>query len=362
MTDPASRPTPEEIARLAELAEEINFYVQSRERMHLSSPLYLVETVTLLRRLSARPLTQGDMCSACKSSGLQYAPDERGRVWPVWTCSACDGAGLSARPEGPPAPTLASQMQQSFDVQNAIKAGTWGTGSFPAAAVVSDAAPSLPRDLAARLSDDALANIVCGIEDVWTEQPLIVPLRRAILALVQPAFDDLSRRLAEVEQERDDWQAHAAGEEETAGNARILQKQAEVDLAALREQEKRDVAILRTVRDEYAEQNTRADVEACEQCGPMVMCSFHSLLSLLFGEAGVDFSRIDQAEVDLARLREAVEKLTNKIDAILASPAYHGVFMIATVHGCPYDGPSLEVELADTKALLASRPAARTET
>lgn len=41
--------------------------------------------------------------------------------------------------------------------------------------------------------------------------------------------------------------------------------------------------LIADILEEYAEDDTKAACDACEQCGPFVMCSFHSVLSLLAG-------------------------------------------------------------------------------
>jgi hypothetical protein len=38
---------------------------------------------------------------------------------------------------------------------------------------------------------------------------------------------------------------------------------------------------------EYADERSKEACDRCEQCGPMVMCSFHSILSLLEGETAL---------------------------------------------------------------------------
>ena len=60
---------------------------------------------------------------------------------------------------------------------------------------------------------------------------------------------------------------------------------------------------------------------------------------------------------DLDMVSEALRKLVDACVAVDAHPAYHSVFILAAVHGCPYDGPRFCSELSEAKLVLAALPA-----
>lgn len=45
---------------------------------------------------------------------------------------------------------------------------------------------------------------------------------------------------------------------------------------------------LNRILQEYAAESTKAACEACDDCGPVVMCRFHSLISLLEKDTFLD--------------------------------------------------------------------------
>lgn len=53
---------------------------------------------------------------------------------------------------------------------------------------------------------------------------------------------------------------------------------------------------------------------------------------------------------DAEKLKEALEALVIKVEAMM--PHLNSIRKIAHVHGFPYDGPTLEKELAQSKQLL----------
>ena len=58
----------------------------------------------------------------------------------------------------------------------------------------------------------------------------------------------------------------------------------------------------------------------------------------------------------LCEVRDAATALLARMREIEASPAYHGVWATAHVHGAIYDGPTWEAERDRLAALLAARP------
>lgn len=59
------------------------------------------------------------------------------------------------------------------------------------------------------------------------------------------------------------------------------------DRSALRAQIEQYPRFIEAVLHEYAEDNAPGACDVCEQCGPLVMCSFHGLLSLLSGRTSI---------------------------------------------------------------------------
>lgn len=64
--------------------------------------------------------------------------------------------------------------------------------------------------------------------------------------------------------------------------------------------------------------------------------------------------RLDSLTAEHARLREAATAFADKIDEI--GPKLNGVFTIAMIHGCPYDGPTWTDALNDLRAALTRPP------
>lgn len=129
----------------------------------------------------------------------------------------------------------------------------------------------------------------------------------------------------------------------------VLAQQSEIDrLSALlersqQEQEKNAKArqLVDDIKRDYVDDNTKAAVEVCDDCGPMVMCAFHSLLSLLDNEApwtpsaierhdvkrhGQDLAKLHAAEASLASLRAHIETLLARWDELYPAPKPGDIF------------------------------------
>ncbi len=68
--------------------------------------------------------------------------------------------------------------------------------------------------------------------------------------------------------------------------------------------------------------------------------------------------RAEQAEAALATAREAITAFLVKWDEV--HPSIDSAFLIASIHGCPYGGPTLQPELGKLR-VHADAPAARGE-
>ena len=59
-----------------------------------------------------------------------------------------------------------------------------------------------------------------------------------------------------------------------------------------------------------------------------------------------------ECAAEITRLRTALSALVLKIDKIVESDAFKGVFQIAALHGCEYNGEKWGGELSNARAAL----------
>ena len=90
-------------------------------------------------------------------------------------------------------------------------------------------------------------------------------------------------------------------------------KAMEAELVTLREAQRETVKkahLIDAVLSEYADELAEGACNQCEQCGPLVMCAFHSLLSVLSGRTWTN------AAIELDAMREAHARLEAERDAL----------------------------------------------
>lgn len=85
----------------------------------------------------------------------------------------------------------------------------------------------------------------------------------------------------------------------------------------------------------------------------------HGTISLANSELATAREQIRARDEEIARLREVLKALADKLDAIGVNPSFLGVAAIAHLHGMTYDGPSWSDELISARAALKPEPASR---
>lgn len=73
-----------------------------------------------------------------------------------------------------------------------------------------------------------------------------------------------------------------------------------------------DAQLLADIREDYAHEYNKEACDACEDCGPMMMCSFHSLLSVIFRGCPT-VSELERERREVAGLKNTLKLKTVQI-------------------------------------------------
>lgn len=71
--------------------------------------------------------------------------------------------------------------------------------------------------------------------------------------------------------------------------------------------------------------------------------------------ANPELDKVQKVTPALKKVKTAFAAFLGRVEHVLSTPEFFGVFQVAAIHGCAYKGDSLAKDIADAKALLGTK-------